>query len=1216
MDQLKFSNDAQKFLNPVAPPSTVGFADQITYAGGTQSRPLQERTEWSTLVKDNFNHQVDLLVGATYHLPWSSGLGEDENFNVWEHKNDVEPQHWGNVQGAVSEDHFNFLHNFSKEEEIRINNYQNSTWATALLAAPADMTAMVPGILAFKAPTFLAAVGNAAISNFAVSAGEESLRHLSGVNATIEGSVLNMTAATVLGGSIGGSINLSKKAYFNFWVDAKRNNRHNQARIDIVEALQTIQLEAPAVAQSNRSYNALSDLDVNTNIISLTKRIAGLEKGIRTGTESLRTGVDAKGRRLSAARITNIENDIRNMESGIIKAATDKKKLAEEGATRLVERSTYETVDGTQVDIYRLKSTAWNPLPSPFQSLMNLRPIKDKATGKYKMGGLSMLKHSMMQISGDGGRLNVGNLSGLVNPQSVYTLSNVEKRHWKQVNTVAHETFAEHTNATKTNLYNMNYTSMYRRVSGSGVTFEQFTREAMRKRLNKENGSTIYEDKLIKEYDRFYESWGQRIDQTDLSGNRARVEQEIAFLDLDMDRINQRLSMPTSGPDKLPQRTRDWFEKRKKDNIEERALYDSALDLINNTQNSGRNLKEPFFNRIWDVEKMKAKPAEIKGILKAHFAAEGSVPVYDTTKKLFVRKKVSAANIDQNVDNIYNQIVNDKDPLDPDMISGIQGSLRMAHRMIDIENSKVFNFIHTDPIMVMQNYTARVAPKYHFQKAFGGRTPEKVWNDIEDQLRLDGYSEKFINKARLNWVTNQRRVMSSVYDDPTAMSIKVANTLKEVTTLNYLSTSGLASLADFARIVMDNKHMDTLQVTLNMLTDKNTRKSMREFGDDYGEILDMFNGSIANRISDSLTNDVNSASMWNNIKQAGHIMNGLGPITQLFKQMEGQLRIHKLLTLAKDMTNGRATDFEIEYAARHGLTVAMLKEIATKAPIQQGKGGMLFANINEWTTNSNIRVSEETTEAFRAAANQGVLNTIVSATPNDRPLIADGILYIRTSTAKLLPWGGKLKEDPTMKGYIKLESGYMTLPFQFYSFMFASMNKVTAAYTSGAVLNRVSGVIAAMGMGYISAYAKVPNYIWDKLDERDRMMRAFDYSGLASLYSTVIYDSMQQQVAMGQEPFVTKLTGLQPKFKPSAKSIDNQVLPQWMDAVTGVTGAGTSTIQDSFEALGHFGIPMLGDDTEYKKGFQAMWNILPLTGTIPVTAMTGQLGEAFGYKKY
>ena len=81
------------------------------------------------------------------------------------------------------------------------------------------------------------------------------------------------------------------------------------------------------------------------------------------------------------------------------------------------------------------------------------------------------------------------------------------------------------------------------------------------------------------------------------------------------------------------------------------------------------------------------------------------------------------------------------------MISGIQGSLRMAHRMIDIENSKVFNFIHTDPIMVMQNYTARVAPKYHFQKAFGGRTPEKVWNDIEDQLRLDGYSEKFANMS-------------------------------------------------------------------------------------------------------------------------------------------------------------------------------------------------------------------------------------------------------------------------------------------------------------------------------------------------------------------------------------------------------------------------------------------------------------------------------------
>ena len=97
MDQLTFSNNALKFLNPVTPAVTSGYADQITYAGGTQSKPLQERTEWSTLVKDNFNHQVDLLVGATYHLPWSSGLEDDENFNVWEHRKDVEPQHWGNV---------------------------------------------------------------------------------------------------------------------------------------------------------------------------------------------------------------------------------------------------------------------------------------------------------------------------------------------------------------------------------------------------------------------------------------------------------------------------------------------------------------------------------------------------------------------------------------------------------------------------------------------------------------------------------------------------------------------------------------------------------------------------------------------------------------------------------------------------------------------------------------------------------------------------------------------------------------------------------------------------------------------------------------------------------------------------------------------------------------------------------------------------------------
>jgi hypothetical protein len=1198
------------------------FNKQLYLAQPT-TKPFVPETSFSSLVSDNFNSQIDMLLNASYRIPFTADIfGDttaDEGFNVYDYKEEIDPNHWPEVQTAVSLEHMRFMQQYKVAEEERYNRYQHSSWSTALLAMPFDMYNAIPGVAALKSTGMVASIGNAALSNFLVSGGEEAIRHYGGVNASIEASALNITAATAFGGLIGGSVDLGKSLHRNYWVDAKRNNRHNQVQIEVLANLQELAANGPAIKAANRDVKTLEgvkisdleDIEINDYIISLTKRIDGLQKGIKQNTLLLEKGVSKDGLPLSDKAIEYANRDIANMEKGTIEASVEKQKFLDESALRLIDRS---TVDG-YVDLHRLKASAWNPLPSPFKTLMLLDPIKDVKDGKPIWHGLNMLKDSMMRISGDGGRLTEGNVLGFANPQSVYTLSNMEKRHWKQVMTVRRETYAEHTNATKVEIMGLNHTSMMRRVSGSGPTLEQFGREALRKRANGEAGESAAEARFITEIDNFYSMWGERLDQTDLTGNRARVEQEIRFLEIDRDRINERLDLPfdpITGQDPLPPRTRRYFEQRLEDNLEEAALYKSALEIINAGTSRGQT-REPFFNRIWDIEKMRANPAEIKRILKEYFAQEGSIPHYDRKKKLFVRKKVSAKNIDENVDNIYNAIVNDPDPLNPDMISGLQDSLRLAHRMIDIPNAKVFDFIHTDPIMIMQNYTNRVAPDYHFSKMFDGKAPSKVWSDIEDQLRVDGYSDDWINKARLNWVTLQRRVMGTVYDDPTSMSIKRATLLKQVTNLNYLTTSGLASFADFARIIMDHEKMDVLAMTLNVFTNRATRAAMREFGDNFGESLEMYNGSVQNRVSDSLTNNVQAGGLWNNIQQAGHIMNGLGPITQFFKQFEGGLRAHKLLKVSKAMADGSATQFEIEYAARHGLTIAMMKEIVAKAPIQETKNGQLLPNINEWTTYSQNRVSQETTEAFRAAVNQGVLNTIVSATPNDRPMIADGIVYLRTSTAKMIPWASKLPEDGTMKGYVKIESGYMTLPFQFYSFMFASMNKVTAAYTSGAVLNRVSGVTAAMGLGYLSAYAKIPDYIWDEMSARDRMLRAFDYSGLGSLYSGVIYDSMQQQLALNQEPFLSKHLGIEPKFRPN---YEKQNLPAWVDSATGVLGAGTSTLQDAAEAMTHFGVPLLGDDTEYKKGFLGLYNILPLTGTLPIKAMTDQLGDAFGYKNY
>ena len=98
-----------------------------------------------------------------------------------------------------------------------------------------------------------------------------------------------------------------------------------------------------------------------------------------------------------------------------------------------------------------------------------------------------------------------------------------------------------------------------------------------------------------------------------------------------------------------------------------------------------------------------------------------------------------------------------------------------------------------------------------------------------------------------------------------------------------------------------------------------------------------------------------------------------------------------------------------------------------------------------------------------------------------------------------------------------MESGLGTLPFQFQSVTMAGMNKTLGAYTSGMVRNRYTGIMAGMLLGYVSLWAKTPDFIWDEMDEKSKFARAFDYASIAPLYSTMIYDSMAMSQTLGKD---------------------------------------------------------------------------------------------------
>jgi hypothetical protein len=207
-------------------------------------------------------------------------------------------------------------------------------------------------------------------------------------------------------------------------------------------------------------------------------------------------------------------------------------------------------------------------------------------------------------------------------------------------------------------------------------------------------------------------------------------------------------------------------------------------------------------------------------------------------------------------------------------------------------------------------------------------------------------------------------------------------------------------------------------------------------------------------------------------------------------------------------------------------------------------------------------INQDAVQKFRVALNSGVLNTIMAGTPADKPIITDGVAYIPMSVAKQFG----MKEHPKYKGYARVENGLMGLPFQFYSYVLANVNKTVGAMAQGQVKNRAIGVATMMGLAYMSLKLRTPDRIWQDMSWQDRFARSFDMSGVMALYSDLFYTSMHTSLALGGPSITAGF--LSPKFK-QQESV--------ADALTGLAGAGPSWAYDTATGIANFATGNYGE---------------------------------------
>ena len=130
-----------------------------------------------------------------------------------------------------------------------------------------------------------------------------------------------------------------------------------------------------------------------------------------------------------------------------------------------------------------------------------------------------------------------------------------------------------------------------------------------------------------------------------------------------------------------------------------------------------------------------------------------------------------------------------------------------------------------------------------------------------------------------------------------------------------------------------------------------------------------------------------------------------------------------------------------------------------------------------------------------------------------------------------------------------------------------------------------------MGLGYMVLQTRTPDFV--EMDFEDQFARAFDYSGIAPLFSDLFYTAMATSLALGGPNITGGL--LEAKYPQE---------PNTVDAATAVLGAGPSIAVDYARAFDNI---FKGNIEESKRELR---RIIPFYGIPYINAVGNNLSRA------
>jgi len=417
---------------------------------------------------------------------------------------------------------------------------------------------------------------------------------------------------------------------------------------------------------------------------------------------------------------------------------------------------------------------------------------------------------------------------------------------------------------------------------------------------------------------------------------------------------------------------------------------------------------------------------------------------------------------------------------------------------------------------VFYTYAQRMGKRIEFHRAFDGQGIDQVLDNIEKTARKAKLKEKDIATIRSQFNGEYDRVMGSLLRNPDSFSNQTTKALKSYTGWAYLPFAGISAVTDAGSLVLAHGYKDVIAAGRAGLQDNLAGKVLKD--SQYGNVgVELTKATTQQRI---LGDSIKSMQM-NKLEKVQSIgnrffytLNGLGPITQAFKTLNQILVNDKFYKLVQKRVNNSISVRDNEFLNRYGIDDELAQYI-TEMPFEKhDSSNFFFANTDNWPRAT--AQERELLRRYQAATAAHTDNTVVMGQAFDKPLIMDGVTFIRDNpffkaARKLHPnlFAIDKRASTATTKLVRIESQAMTIPFTFMNFVFGANNKILGAIRDPYRKYRVQGATALIGLSYVSF--EIKNMLgsakwWEREDESlDVMARLIDHSGVLGIYSDLGY---------------------------------------------------------------------------------------------------------------